>query len=270
MDRGTTEYAAALLSRAFGTERIQVSWLALSGGSEAGLAALRATGGSIVRGELRDYAASLDEAGRFLFQVDWVPATPSAGFVISRAVLTDAKRQVLLESPDLAGSANAALPSLDSYSTMQAKVAGIAGLLGQPSAPEGQARIREDLQAALEINARDPVALATAASFYEKWQEYRMAAGLRASLVEVRPQDGAAFAALGHALLLATDLDKAEEALNRALAITARTPLIAEDFARIHLARKDDKAALPYFEEALLADANRQNLLFLQAHTAQP
>src|SRR5712691_11650647 len=32
MDPGTTEYAAALLSRAFGTERIQVSWLALSGG----------------------------------------------------------------------------------------------------------------------------------------------------------------------------------------------------------------------------------------------
>src|SRR5712692_3781454 len=141
MDPGTTEYAAALLSRAFGTERIQVSWLALSGGSEAWLPALRATGGSIVRGELRDYAASLDEAGRFLFQVDWVPATPSAGFVISRAVLTDAQGQILLESPDLASSANT-LPSLDSYSTMQAKVAGIAGLLSQAPAPESDALIR--------------------------------------------------------------------------------------------------------------------------------
>src|SRR5712692_5509915 len=113
MDPGTTEYAAAL----------------------------RATGGSIVRGELRDYAASLDEAGRFLFQVDWVPATPSAGFVISRAVLTDAQGQILLESPDLASSANT-LPSLDSYSTMQAKVAGIAGLLSQAPAPESDALIR--------------------------------------------------------------------------------------------------------------------------------
>jgi len=269
MDPVTTEYAAALLSRAFGTERIQVSWLALSGGNEAWLPALRATGGSIVRGELRDYAGSLDEAGQFLFQVDWVPATPSAGFVISRAVLSDAQGQVLLESPDLAGSANAALPSLDNYSAMQSKVAGIAGLLSQPSTPESEARIREDLQAALEINPRDAVALATAASFYEKWQEYRAAAGLRASLVEVRPQDGAAFAALGHALLLATDLEKAEEALNHATAISARTPQIAEDFARIHLARKDDKGALPYLEEALRADAKRQDLWFLQAQAGE-
>ena len=268
MDPGTTEYAAALLSRAFGTERIQVSWLALSGGSEAWLPALRATGGSIVRGELRDYAASLDEAGRFLFQVDWVPATPSAGFVISRAVLTDAQGQILLESPDLASSANT-LPSLDSYSTMQAKVAGIAGLLSQAPAPESDALIREDLRAALETNPRDPMALATAASFYEKWREYRAAAELRAALVEVHPQDGAAFAALGHVLLLATDLDKAEEALNHAIAISARTPQIAEDFARIHLARKDDKGALPYLEEALQADAKRQDLWFLQAQAGE-
>ena len=268
-DPATTEYAAALLSRAFGMQRIQVSWFALSGGNEAWLPALRATGGSIVRGELRDYAASMDEAGQFLFQVDWVPATPSAGFVISRAVLADAQGQVLLESSDLAGSPNVKLPTLDNYSAMRAKVAGVVGLLGQPSAPESEARIREDLQAALEVNPRDPLALATAASFYEKWQEYRTAAGLRASLVEVHPQDGAVFAALGHVLLLATDLDKAEEALNHAIAISARTPQIAEDFARIHLSRKDDKGALPYLEEALRADAKRQGLWFLQAQAGE-
>ena len=269
MDPLTTEYAAALLSRAFETQHIQTSWYALSGGNDAWLPALRATGGGIIRGDLRDYAASLDTAGQFLFQIDWAPASPSAGFIVSHATLADAQGQVLLESPELAGSANVALPTLLNYSAMQAKVVEIAALLSQPSAPEGDARIREDLRAALEINPRDPLALATAASFYEKWRDFSTAASHRAALVEIRPQDGAPLAALAHVLLLAGDLDKSEAALNRAAAISPSTPQIAEDFARIHVAHKDDKGALPYLELALRADVKRQDLWFLQAQAGE-
>jgi hypothetical protein len=270
MDQPTMEYAAALLSRAFEMQRIQASWYALSGGSDLWLPALRATGGGIVRGDLRDYAASLDNAGQFWFQVDWVPPVAlSAGFVVSRATLADAQGQVLLESPDIAASPNVAWPTLPSYSAMQAKVAELAALLGQPSSPESDARIREDLRAALEVNPLDPQALATAASFYEKWREYPTAARHRAALVEIRPQDATALAALGHVLLLAGDFDNSEAALNLAASLSATTPQIAEDFARIHVARKDDKGALAYFELALHADPKRQDLWFLQAQAGE-
>jgi Flp pilus assembly protein TadD len=269
MDPSTTEYAAALLSRAFGMQRIQASWYALSGGNDGWLPALQATGGGIVRGDLREYAASLDNPGQFWFQVDWASASPSAGFIVSRAMLADAQGQVLLESPDLTGSPNLTLPTLIDYSAMQAKLAGLAVFLTQPSAPVDDVRIRDDLRAALEINPRDPVALATAASFYEKWRDYSTAAVHRAALTEIRPQDGAALSALGHVLLLAGDFDKSEQALNRAITISATTPQVAEDFARIHLARKNDKAALPYLDTALRADAKRQDLWFLQGHAGE-
>ena len=269
MDPTTTEYAAALLSRAFGMQRIQASWYALSGGNDGWLPALQATGGGIVRGDLRDYAVSLDNPGQFWFQVDWASASPSSGFIVSRAMLADAQGQVLLESPDLAGSPNLTLPTLLDYSAMQAKLAGLAGLLTQPSAPMDDAHIRDDLRAALEINPRDPLALSTAASFYEKWQDYSTAAVHRAALAEIRPHDGTVLAALGHVLLLAGDFDKSEQALNRAIGISATTPQLAEDFARIHLARKNDKAALPYLDAALRADAQRQDLWFLQGHAGE-
>jgi len=269
MDPSTTEYAAALLSRAFGMQRIQASWYALSGGNNGWLPALQATGGGILRGDLREYAASLDNPGQFWFQVDWASASPSAGFIVSRAMLADAQGQVLMESPDLAGSPNLTLPTLLDYSAMQAKLAGLAGLLTQPSAPVDAARIREDLRAALEINPRDPMALTTAASFYEKWQDYSTAATHRAALAEIRPKDGAALSALGHVLLLAGDFDKSEQALNRAIAISATTPQLAEDFARINLARKNDRAALLYLDTALRADGKRQDLWFLQGHAGE-
>lgn len=50
--------------------------------------------------------------------------------------------------------------------------------------------------------------------------------------------------------------------------MNAVTPQVSEDFARIHLARKDDEGAIPYLGDALKADAKRQDLWFLQADAA--
>src|SRR5437879_11665908 len=44
---------------------------------------------------------------------------------------------------------------------------------------------------------------------------------------------------------------------------------ISEDLARIRLAHKDDKAALPYLAEALTGDAKREDLWFVQAQAAE-
>ena len=76
----------------------------------------------------------------------------------------------------------------------------------------------------------------------------------------MRPTDGTAYAALGHALVLGAEFDKAEPALNRAVELNAVTPVLNEDFARVHLARKDDKGAIPYLSQVLQADPKRQDL----------
>ncbi len=264
------EYASALLLRTFSSQRIQLSWAAPSGGNDTWLPALRPTGGSIVHGPLSEFATSLNVTPQFFFQVDWAPVAPSTGFVVSPSVLSDQQGQLLLEASEIAASATVSLPSLDAYSTMQTKTAQATALLAQePFLPANFERMRDLLQAALEVNPRDATALLTSAALYEKAGNYATAASFRAFLVEVRPLDGPAHAALGHALLLASDLDKVEPELNRAVDLAGRTPQITEDFARLHLARKDDKGALPYLEDALHADAKRQDLWFLKAQAAE-
>lgn len=264
------EFASALLSRTFSTQHIQLSWAAPSGGNDAWLPALRSTGGNIVHGPLSEFAVSLNVTPQFFFLVDWVPIAPSAGFVVSHSVLSDQQGQVLLEASEIAAPSAVSLPSLDAYSAMQAKTAEAASLLAQePFSPANFERMRDNLQAALELNPREATTLLTAAALYEKVGNYATAASLRASLVEVRPLDGAAHASFGHVLLLASDLDKAEAELNRAVDLSGRTPPVTEDFARLHLARKDDKGALPYLEEALRADPKRQDLWFLRAQAAE-
>jgi tetratricopeptide (TPR) repeat protein len=270
LDHAVLDYASALLLRAFGGQRIQLSWAAPSGEMDAWLPVLKSTGGNIVRGSLHEFAVSLDERPQFSFQVDWTPVAPSVGFVVSHSALSDQQGQLLIETSDLAAPAAASLPSLDSYLAMQRKTAEAADLLShEPFPPASVERVRDDLQAALEINPREPETLLTAAAFYENVRDYATAASLRASLVEVRPLDAAAHAALGRVLLQSSDLNKAEAALHRAVDIAGSTPQIAEDFARIHITRKDDKGALPYLEEALRADPNRQDLWFLEAQAAE-
>ncbi len=273
MDAATAEYASALVSRRFAAQRIQLSWYSLNGANGAWLPALRATGGEVFGGDLHQFSAFLDEPAQFFFQADWAPPVPVAGFVVSLTVLSDAQGQVSLATPDLAASSGAAaLPTVERYSAMQAKVAQLAAALKQQTGganSEADASMREGLQAALEVNPRDPGGLLAAATFYEKTNDFRTAAGFRAALVEVHPQDGPAYAALGHVLLLASDADKAEEALQHAVAITPSTPQMAEDFAKIYLARKNDKSALPYLDEALRADPKRQDLWFLEAQASE-
>lgn len=270
LEASAREYASGLLQRAFASAHLQVSWYAFSGGDDAWIPLFLATGGSIIRGELSGFSQSVNDLTQSYFQVDWASPAPSSGFVVSRAVLSDLQGQVLLETPDVATPASVALPSIEQYAAMQAKTQQAAQLLTQEPMTEAIAQsIRENLQAALEINPRNPDSLLASAVFFEKVKDYATAARQRAALTEVRPFDAAGFAALGHTLVLASDFDGAETPLQRAVGLNLRVPQMVEDFARIRLAHKDDKAALPYLDEALQADPKRQDLWFVQAQAAE-
>ncbi|HEV2195986.1 MAG TPA: hypothetical protein VGR55_10420 [Candidatus Acidoferrum sp.] len=270
LESSVREYASAMLLRAFGGTHLQVSWYAFSGGDNGWLPLFRATGGAIIRGAISDFSHAIDDLSQFYFQVDWTPPALSSGFVVTRSILSDLQGTIVLETPDVGAAVGATLPSIELYATMRTKVSEATQLLAQETMSEGVAQsIQGSLQAALEINSHDPELLLTAASFYERLKNYSAAARQRAALTEVRPLDAAGFASLGHTLVLASDFDAAETSLQRAIVLNLRTPQMAEDFARIRLAHRDEKAALPYLEEALNADPKRQDLWFDQAQAAE-
>jgi len=264
------EYAAGLLAQAFGAAHLQISWYAFSGGDDGWLPLFQSTGGSIIRGALTDFSQAANDASQSYYQVNWTPPVPSAGFVIFKSVLSDLMAQTVLETRDIAASATSLpLPSVQQYVTMRAKSAEAAQLLAQDSLPDASSQtIRDDLLDALGTNPRDPYTLIVAADFFERTKDYAAAARQRTALTEVQPTDPAAFASLGHTLVLASEFDAAETPLQRALALNLRTPQMSEDFARIRLAHKDDNAALPFLAEVLAADPKRQDLWFTQAQTA--
>jgi tetratricopeptide (TPR) repeat protein len=270
LEAATRDYAEAHLLRAFSSQHLRVSWFSPAGGDQAWAPVFGALGGAVVHGDLGEYARTSGQAAQFYFQVDWTSAAPPDGFVVSKTVLTDEFGHALVEAPEIAVPGGAKLPTIEQYAAAQAKIGEAGGLLDQdPLSEENAERVREDLRAALELNGREPAALLAAAAYNEKKKDYAAAERFRGTLVEVRPFESSAHAALGHAFLLGGEYAKAEEALKRAVELEVLTPQIAEDLARVRLAHKDDKGALPYLEEALKGDGKRQDLWFLKAHAAE-
>lgn len=270
LEPAVREYATALLLRAFSSQHVQVSLFGLEGEEEAWLPVFRSTGGTIIHDNLSDYPHLTGAAPSFYFQVDWHTPEPAHGFVISHSLLSDLSGQVLFEGPEIAASEGDALPSIVQYSGMLANIAEAAKLVNQEGISEADAqRIREDLRTVLEVNPLEPGGLLTASAFNEKQKDYAAAARFRKMLVEVHPLESGAYAGLGHVLLLSAEFDKAEEALKHAVDLDVLTPAIAEDLARVYLARKDGKGAIPFVDEALRGDAKRQDLWFIKAHAGE-
>jgi tetratricopeptide (TPR) repeat protein len=270
LEPAVQDYAAAMLLRAFCAQHVQVSLLEPDERSDEWMSFFESTGGTIITGEVREYYHVSKDAPQPLFQVDWMPTAPARGFVLSHSVVSDSSGQTLFKLSEIAAPGGSALPSIGQYAGIQARVADAAKVLEQEVLSEADAqRIREDLRAALEVNPLEPAALVTASAYNEKQKDFAAAARFRKLLVEVRPLDGATFAALGHGLFLAADYEKAEEALKHAVDLDVMTPAIAEDLARARLARSDDQGAIPFLEEALRGDAQRQDLWFLQGHAAE-
>ena len=267
VDPASLDYAVALLLREFSVQHLRVSWFAPAGIAlnEKWMPLVLATGGRVLRSSEHELAAAFDPPGEFL-QIDWTTPAPAAGFITTHSVVGDEAGGALLDVPEIAAPDQAVLPTMELYAQLRTKAVEAASLARQePLSPEAAQQLRDALRSAMGINPRDTETLLAAATFYEKFKDYESAVRFRTWLVEVQPLDGAAHAALGHALFLGADPDHADAALARATALNMKTPQMAEDLARIRIARKDDQGALPYLEEVLHADARRQDIWFLQA-----
>jgi len=270
LDPVTLQYASAVLLRAFIAQQLQVSWYPITKGDDAWLPLFESTGGTILREELKNSLAGPQEVKEQFLQAEWTSAPPSVGFVVSLDVLSDSQGNVLLKVPDLALRESVSLPSIERFAGVQSQIAGVAPLLNAPQTGEPDIRrLRETLAVAFEMNPLDPAALRVAISLYERLNDFSNVAKSAQLLVEAHPEEGTAYADLGHALLRTNDLDKADAALQRATALHIQTPQLAEDSGRVRLARKDDEGAMPYLAEALLLDPARQGLWFERAHAAE-
>ncbi len=273
MDAATTSFASALLIRAFAAQQMQVKLLSPTPVGPEWSPMLRSLGGETGTGTAGEAGTapvgSPASGSESVVQLDWIVTPPPAGFVVSRTVIKDEQGTEVADVPDLSAADNVVLPTVDQYAQAQKAVAEAETLLAEgPLTQERADRIREDIKNALQVNARDTGALVVATALYEKAQDYPSAASMASFLVEVKPREGSAYAALGHALRLNSDLTRAETALKRAVELGVVTTQVNEDFARLLIARKDDSAALPYLEQVLRSEEKRQDIWFLQAEVA--
>jgi tetratricopeptide (TPR) repeat protein len=269
LDPASIDYASAILLRAFLAQQLRVSWYAPDGQNDAWLPLFLSTGGTIEGAGGEDFGLQIQETSQHFSRLDWTPTAPSAGFITSHSVLSGPAGGVLFEVPDLAASAAASLPTVEAYSEMQNKIAETAARLqGTEITVVNLQGIRDQLAAALAMNPLEPAALRLGLELYEKAGDYATAVKFAHSLTEVRPLDGSSYTALGHALWLGSELDKAETALRHAVELNVPAVLVAEDMARIRIALKDDKAAIPYLDQVLQAHGQRQDLWFLEAEVA--
>ena len=269
LDAAAKDYSSAVLLRAFTAQQVRVSWFPLSAADDAWLPLFQATAGTIVKGSLSEYLPTLDDAGQPFARIDWTPASPASGFVVFQALISDLQEKPVLQAPDIATSA-VTLPTIQAYTAMEKQLIDAETLVANAELSEAQKeQARSALSSAFTLNPLEPAALTIAIALDEKVNDFASAITHATSLVEVHPQDGNAYAALGHALLLASESERADTALQRALSLNAHTVQVNEDLARIRLGRYDDKGSLPYLDEALHLDPKRQDLWFLQAKTGE-
>ncbi len=267
LNSATTMFASALIVRAFTAQHLQASLYSPASVGQEWFPLFASLAGETVT-EL--HKLSLPSASETVTQFDWATAPPTAGFTLSSSKVIDEERTTVVEVPDLSVADGVPIPSVQEYSDAQKGLDEAKALLVEEPLTQARAdRIRQYIETALRLNARDPEALKTATSLYEKAADYRAAASMSGLLVEVRPLDGSAYAAFGHALRLNSDLDRAETTLNRAVQLGITTPQVNEDFARLRIARKDEQGALPYLQEVLRADAKRQDIWFVQGEVAE-
>ncbi|MGB6477223.1 MAG: hypothetical protein WBF04_24480 [Candidatus Sulfotelmatobacter sp.] len=268
LDSAVVDYSSARLLRAFMAQQVRVSWLGPASGNDDWLPLFQAAGGTIERAGVEDFGRQR-ETGQHFFLLDWTPSAPGAGFITSRSVLSDQSGTALLEVPDLAASLGFSLPTVEVYSGMLSKIAEAEAALEEPAITEpGLQGVRSQLAAALVINPLEPAALRLGVELYEKAGDFATAVKFGTTLTEVRPRDGGAYVALGHALWLSSDLAKAETALKHAAELNVAAVLVAEDLARIRIALKDDRGSIPYLDQLLQTYKQRQDLWFLKAEVA--
>src|SRR5215469_13870077 len=269
LDAASAIFASAVLEKACSGQQLRPTLISANNAQQDWSEVFRSLGGDVVA-NVKDVSLPPSSSVEPVTELDWRTPLPTAGFVVTRSKITGEQGAPIAEVPDLSVADGMTVPSVQKYSDSQKKLAEAESLLAQePLTQERADRIREDVRGALALNPREPGALTVATSLYEKAKDYRSAVSMSAFLVQVRPRDGLAFASFGHVLLLNSELDRAEAALNRAHDLGVANVQSNEDFARLHIARKDDPGALPYLGEVLRLEGKRQDLWFLQAEVAE-
>ncbi|HLZ41007.1 MAG TPA: hypothetical protein VKQ11_08600 [Candidatus Sulfotelmatobacter sp.] len=269
LDSASTTFASALLGKAFSDQQLRATLFSPAPAEQDWSALFQARGGQIIT-SLKDLPLAPLTPADSPTEISWITPPPPAGFVVSRPSIVDDHGASIIAVPEISLAEGVQIPSIAQYSDAQKKIADAEILLSEGPLTQARAdRIRENVQAALQLNSRDPGALNLATGLYEKAGDYADAVKMSALLVEVGPRDGTAFATFGHALRLNTELDRADQALKRAAELGVTTSQLNEDFARLCIARKDDKGALPYLQAVLRQDSKRQDIWFLQAETAE-
>ena len=267
LDPDVESYAQALLAKSFATQQLRVFLLSSQAEDQRWAPLFESLGGEIVP-DVSSLAPLLDEVGQTFLEVTWTAPEPPDGFVVFPAAIEDAQEQRLAAVPDLAATTGVVLPAIEKYAAMRQQLLQVSAWLQEPPTAANQQRIGKLLLPAQAMNPIDPAVLRVEAILGEQTGDSLYAVKAATLLTRVRPNDGSSFIRLAQALVLASELDKAEAALNTAAELRAPPGELGEEYARVHLGRKDQRGALPYLAQALLADGKRQDLWFLQAETA--
>jgi tetratricopeptide (TPR) repeat protein len=269
LDSASSAYASALLVKTLGDQQLRASLFSPAAIDPDWTALFQSRGGQTVTA-LNDLVLTPATPADSLAEISWTTPVPAAGFVVSHSAIVDDHGASVLAVPDISLAEGVSTSSIAQYVDAQKKIADAEVLLSEGPLTQARTdRMRESIQAALQLNSRDPGALNLATAMYEKAGDYADAAKFSALLLDVGPRDGTAYATFGHALRLNSELDRAEKALKRAAELGVTTSQLNEDFAQLLIARKDDKGALPYLQEVLKQDSKRQEIWFLQAEAAE-
>ena len=268
VDADLRDYATAYLGSKFRAQRLRVSYWALRGEQpELWDSVARMTGGFAAKGGLGELPEKLAEDAETLEVVCRDPPL-DRGFVVYRAARLDSAGKVTEEIPSLVVAPGSQPADLDRYAELRKSAHAAAELVQQPPTQELLNRIRVSLQAALAIDPADPETLRLAADFYKRYDEHKTAAELLSTLARTDPLNAALLAEVGRQWFITGNLNGAEKVLSRSRELHPGDAHVAEDLARIQIARENYAGALPWLEESLRADAKNAGLWYLRADTA--
>ena len=268
LDDQLRDYASAWLANRLAGQPVRISYWNPKGIEPGWFAEVcRATGGIALSSDLTPLSDLLSEP-KAAVEVSWPNPTPLRGFLLYRAKLVTAAGAGVGEFPAIASRPGSELPDLVRYAELRQHVETARKLQQEKPSQQTAAKLRSELEAALRINPSDPDALRVGADFYKKFNDWAAVAQLLGILTETQPANAALRAELGHAQFTAGQLPDAEKTLLQTRELGGGDARVAEELARIHIARQDDKGAQPFIEESLGKEAGNQSLWFLRADVA--
>jgi tetratricopeptide (TPR) repeat protein len=262
-------YTEAWLSMRLRHEKVQVSSWPVSGETSELLDGVaRATGGMSLPEGLAPLIADL-KSNPALREVAWTDPVPNAGFRVCPVSLATNEGQPAVVVPSIAVAVGEVLPEPGRYAILREKTQALAATLQSPQLSDEQgSQAESNLRAALEIGPHQEDLLRLAVTLYQRRRNDLKLAAALAALTGIVPNDAGLFADLGHARFRLADWDAAGRALLRARELRPGDAAVSEELARIRLNQKDDPAALPFLEETLALQADRQDLWLLRADVA--